>query len=240
MYTKVVVPLDGSPLAEVALLYAEEIAAKMSSDMILLTVLTSEEGEEYQNYLKYTKKVADATRLHVKKYIENATNHNVKIDTATRVGNPAEGILDFAQKGYPCLIVMATHGRSGITRWSVGSIADKVVRATSKQPLLLIRAKGAHPDVRAKRILKKALVTLDGSAVSETVLPFISEIAHNLRMEITLLQVIPRANHTLSRVRSLSAGLVPPTRRKRHLRRIPGKDRCRRRTDYRLRRRNRR
>ena len=196
MYTKVVVPLDGSPLAEVALPYAEEIAAKMSCDMVLLTVLPSENGEEARNYLSYSKKIMEATRLQVEKYRGNSNSHSFKVTTATRTGNPAEGILDFAEKGYPSLIVMATHGRSGISRWSVGSVADKVVRATSRQPLLLIRAKGSHADVRAKRILKKAVVPLDGSAISETVLPFICEIARSIKMEITLLQIIPRTNRT--------------------------------------------
>jgi len=200
MYTKVVVPLDGSRLAEVALPYAEEIAAKMGSDIVLLTVLPSEDGVEYQNHLVYSKKIVDVTTLQVEKYRLNSTNHGTKIATVTRTGNPAEGILDFAEKGYPSLIVMATHGRSGISRWSVGSVADKVVRATTRQPLLLIRAKGSHPDIRAKRILKKALVPLDGSSISEAVIPFISEIARNLQMEVTLFQTIPKTNHTYKSV----------------------------------------
>jgi nucleotide-binding universal stress UspA family protein len=198
MYTKVVVPLDGSPLAEAALPYAEELAAKMGADMVLFTVLLSEEGEEYQNHLRYSKRIVDLTRLQVKKYLENTPNRTVRIDTATRSGNPAEGILDFAEKGYPSLIVMATHGRSGISRWSMGSVADKVVRATTKQPLLLIRAKGAYPDVRAKRIFKKAIVPMDGSPLSETVMPFISDIARHLQMELTLLQVVCKVNHSFA------------------------------------------
>jgi nucleotide-binding universal stress UspA family protein len=196
MYTKVMVPLDGSPLAEVALPYAEELAAKMGSDIVLLTVLPSENSEEYKNHLAYSKKIMDTTRLQVEKYRSSSNGNGFQISAATRTGNPAEGILDFAEKGYPCLIVMATHGRSGISRWSVGSVADKVVRATSRQPLLLIRAKGAHPDIRAKRILKKALVPLDGSTISEAVLPFICDIARSLEMELTLLQVIPKTNRT--------------------------------------------
>jgi nucleotide-binding universal stress UspA family protein len=198
MYTKVVVPLDGSPLAEVALPYAEEIAAKMGSDIILLSVLSSDDGAEYQNNLSYTKKIVDITRLQVQKYLDEPEKNTISIATATRTGNPAEGILDYADKGYPCLIVMATHGRSGPSRWAVGSIADKVIRSTTRQPLLLIRAKGAHPDVRAKRILKKTLVPLDGSVLSEAVIPYISEIARNLQMELTLLQVVPKTNHTFA------------------------------------------
>ncbi|OGN99695.1 MAG: hypothetical protein A2Y90_04820 [Chloroflexi bacterium RBG_13_52_12] len=206
MYTKVVVPLDCSPLAEVALPYAEEIAGKMSSDIILLTVLSSEDPGEYQNHLKYSRKMINITKLQVKKYLKDPQNPGININAATRTGNPAEGILDYTDKGHPCLLVMATHGRSGLSRWAVGSIADKVVRATSKQPLLLVRAKGAHPDVRAKRILKKALVPLDGSYISESVIPYISEIARNLEMELTLLRVIPRTENNFTDVETYLRG----------------------------------
>jgi nucleotide-binding universal stress UspA family protein len=197
MYNKLVVPLDGSPLAEVALPYAEEIAGKLDSDIILLTVLSSEENEEYHRHYKYISKMVDTTRRQVDKYLHEQGNDGIEVGAATRVGNAAEGILDYVNNGVKNLIVMATHGNSGISRWAVGSVADKVVRATSRQPLLLIRAKGAHPDVRAKRILKKALVPLDGSGESETVIPYISELALNLQMELTLLRVIPKTNHVL-------------------------------------------
>jgi nucleotide-binding universal stress UspA family protein len=200
MYTKIVVPLDCSPLAEVALPYAEEIAGKMGSDMVLLTVLPSEDPKEVENHLVYSKKMVNATKIQVKKYLEDQPDVKISISTATRTGNPAEGILNYADKGYPSLIVMATHGRSGLSRWAVGSVADKVVRDTSKQPLLLVRAKGNHPDMRAKRILKKALVPLDGSTTSESVLPYIEEIARNLEMELTLLRIIHKSERNFSEV----------------------------------------
>jgi nucleotide-binding universal stress UspA family protein len=193
-YKKIVIPLDGSPLAEVALPYAEEVAGKMESEIVLLTVLPSEEPNEYLNYQNYIRKIVDITKRQVDKYAENKANESTNVGTATRAGNPAEGILDYIEKGNMCLIVMATHGRSGVGRWAVGSVADKVVRATTRQPLMLIRAKGAHPDVRAKRILKKALIPLDGSATSEAVIPYFSEIAQRLRMDLTLLRVIPKNN----------------------------------------------
>ena len=134
------------------------------------------------------------SKWEIEKYLEDSGNNVIKVGTATRVGNPAEGILDYVDKGRMCLVVMATHGRSGVGRWAVGSIADKVVRATTRQPLLLIRAKGSHPDVRAKRILKKALIPLDGSTESETVIPYLTEVAQNLQMELTLLRVISKKN----------------------------------------------
>ncbi len=206
MYTKVLVPLDCSPLAEVALPYAEEIAGKMGANIVLLTVLPMEEPREVQNHLDYSRKMVRSTKIQVKKYLEDQLDASVDISTATRTGSPAEGILDYADKGYPCLIVMATHGRSGISRWAVGSVANKVVRATSKQPLLLVRAKGAHPDVRAKRILKKALVPLDGSMVSESVLPYIGEIARNLEMDLTLLRVVHKSENNFGEVEEYLRG----------------------------------
>jgi len=194
MYTKIVVPLDGSPLAEVALPYAEEIAGRLGCNLVLFTALPEEDPEELQNHASYVSRMIDITRRQVEKYTKNLGEKNIAVDAATYIGNPAEGILNYAEKSYPSLIVMATHGRSGVGRWAVGSVADKVVRATTRQPLLLIRAKGAHPDVRAKRTLKKAVVPLDGSPLSESVIPYIKEIATLLKMEVTLVQVIQKTN----------------------------------------------
>ena len=196
MHEKVIVPLDGSPLAEVALPYAEEIAGKMGSNVILFTVLPSEDAEEQQSHETYITKMVNVTKRHMAKYREKSKSAEIRVGTATRIGNPAEGILDYAHAAHPCLIVMATHGRSGIGRWAVGSVADKVVRSTMRQPLLLIRAKGSHSDIRAKRILKKVLVPLDGSKESEAVLPYISDVASQLQMEIVLLRVLPKMNNT--------------------------------------------
>jgi nucleotide-binding universal stress UspA family protein len=192
MLTKIVVPLDGSPLAEVALPYAEEIAGKTDTRIVLLSVLMSEEAHEHANHHTYATKIVEATKRHVEKYLENPKSKAIDVAMATRVGNPAEGILDYVNKGHLSLIVMATHGRSGLGRWAVGSVADKVVRATTRQPLMLIRAKGAHPDIRAKRILKKALVPLDGSTISEAVIPYIAQVAKSLQMELTLLRVVSK------------------------------------------------
>ncbi|MFC2066930.1 universal stress protein [Chloroflexota bacterium] len=202
MYEKIVVPLDGSKLAEVALPYAEELAAKIGSEIVLLSVLESTEESEYQKHQIYTDKVVKVTKLHAKKYLEESGEKIIDVGTATRIGNPAEGIVEYVIKGQDSLncklIVMATHGRSGIGRWAVGSVADKLVRATIKQPMMLIRAKGIRPDIRQKRILKKALVPLDGSTRSEGVIPYICEIASRLEMELTFLQIVSDANHTYS------------------------------------------
>jgi len=207
IFDKIVVPLDGSKLAEAALPYAEELAAKMGSEIILLSVLPSGEAQEYQKHQTYAARVTEVTKRHAEKYLENhadeghaekypgkSAGREVVVGAVTRKGDPAAGILDYVGNGSLKLTVMATHGRSGIGRWAVGSVADKVVRATTRQPLMLIRTKGSHPDIRAKRILRKVLVTLDGSPRSEAVMHYVAEIARSLHMEVTLLRVIPKPN----------------------------------------------
>lgn len=202
MYKKIVVPLDGSRLAEVALPYAEELAGKMGSEMVLLSVIESEEAHEYEKHNKYAKKIVEATKQHAGKYLGESGRKVIKVGAATRVGNPAEGIINYVSRGTSTLIVMATHGRSGIGRWAIGSVADKVVRNTTKQPLMLVRAKGARSDLREKRILKKALVPLDGSTRSEAVIPYIRDITSRLKMELNFLQVVPQNNHNYTDVES--------------------------------------
>lgn len=196
MFEKIIVTLDSSKLAEVALPYAEELAAKMGYEIVLLTILDTEEGNEYDNRLKYMKKIEEITKYHAEKYIENGRGNTVNVTAVTRVDNPVDGITKYAfSSGFP-LIIMASHGRSGIGRWTVGSIADKVVRSNYYQPVMLIRAKEYRSDIREKRIIKKALVPLDGSNTSESVIPYITQIATKLEMEITFLQVVPKTNHT--------------------------------------------
>ncbi len=192
MYEKIVVPLDGSKLSEVALPYAEELAAKMGSDIILLTVLESDEVHERDKYQTYIKRIAEATKNQAKKYVENGLSKAIKVATATRTGSPAEAIMEYVGKGNFDLVVMASHGRSGVSRWAAGSVADKVVRANARQPVMLIRAKQSRSDIREKRLLRKALVPLDGSIGGRVVISYVSEMAFKLAMELTLLQVVPQ------------------------------------------------
>jgi len=207
MFEKIIVPLDCSKLAEVVLPYAEELGAKMGSDIVLLTITESDDARELENYCNYIKKIEEATKGYAKKYIEDESGEAVKVVVANRTGNPAEGIIEYARTSSFPLIAMASHGRSGMSRWAVGSVADKVVRSGDLQPVMLIRAKDSHSDIREKRLLKKALVPLDGSFESEAVIPYISNIAFKLEMELFLLQVVSETNHTKTDAESYLQGV---------------------------------
>jgi nucleotide-binding universal stress UspA family protein len=195
---RMVVPLDGSKLAEVALPYAEELGARTGSDIILLSVL---EFPDTVN-MDYLQKIAHVTQYHAKKYLLIPSSKEVNVYATTCVGNPAESIVDFASTSGHKMIVMATHGRSGIGRWAVGSVADKVVRAPTNLPVMLIRGKKGRPDVHQKRLLRNALVPLDGSSSSQAVIPYISRLALRLEMELTLLQVMQEGNNNKTHAES--------------------------------------
>lgn len=194
MYEKILVPLDGSKLAEVALIYAEELAGRLGSEITLVSVSDSAGAREYHKHQIYLGKIIEATRRRAAKYREQSKDKEIKTELEVLVGHPAEEILAYADTENIGLIVMATHGRSGITRWALGSVADKVVRAT-RTPVALIRAKGARPDVRKKGIMNKTLVPLDGSKESEAVIPYVKELADKLKTEVTLLQVVAEPFH---------------------------------------------
>ena len=197
MYERILVPLDGSELAEVALPYAEEFAGRLGSQIDLLYVSDSGKDPYRRMHRLYLQKMVDRVKRGVKKYAAGRASGDVKINPVIVTGRPADEIVEYTEKQNVGLIVMATHGKSGIRRWSMGSVAEKVVRATTR-PLALIRAKGAQPDVRAKGILKKILVPLDGSKEGESVLPYIEEIASKLQAAVSLLQVIDVGYSTIA------------------------------------------
>ena len=105
--------------------------------------------------------------------------------------HPAEEILGYAEKENISLIVMATHGRTGIRRWTLGDTANKVARA-SKCPVLLIRA---NTDVPESVHLDGILVPLDGSKLSEAVVPYIENLASKLKTKISLINVVEPPYH---------------------------------------------
>jgi len=189
MYEKILLPLDCSALAEVAVPYAEELAGRLDSEVTLVYVneLTNDPHQHLRK--AYMDKMVETTKQGAEKHAEKSERRGTLVKSVILAGNPAEEIVDYAEKADVGLIVMATHGQSGIKRWDLGSVADKVVRATNR-PVYLIRAKGVRSDVSEKGVLRKMLVSLDGSKVSEVVIPYVEELASRLKVEVQLVQVL--------------------------------------------------
>jgi nucleotide-binding universal stress UspA family protein len=123
-YRTICVPLDGSPLAEQALATAQPIAARIGATLLLVCVVT---GDDIAEARKYLEGVAERLRAN-------------RFDVQTRVveGIPADQIIYVAQTEHADLIVMATHGRTGLRQIWLGSVATKVVHS-AELPVLLVR-----------------------------------------------------------------------------------------------------
>jgi nucleotide-binding universal stress UspA family protein len=191
MYSKILVPLDGSKTAEnvlpftrcfarslqipvelMAVVDMSELARNVSAaEGLFLDTLIDDETRSYDNYLK-----------------EVAKNFPVgAVQRTVSKGKAADVIIESAAAEKQTLIAMATHGRSGLNRFLLGSVAEKVLRGASN-PLLLVRATEKTPPWDMAT-LKSVIVPLDGSELAESVLLSAEELAKNLDLEVVLIRV---------------------------------------------------
>ncbi len=194
MYERMLVPLDGSQLAEVALPYAEGLAKRIGAEIFVACVEKPNLNDALEHMPEPQPGEVEPVKYSAERYLERLAVKTPEVKPITLFGHPAEAIVEYANEENIGLIVMATHGRSGIKRWALGSVADKVVRA-SNRPVMLIRAKGDHSDIHERSAFKKILVPLDGSEESEAIIPYIRELGLRLEAEIVLFQAIERFAH---------------------------------------------
>jgi nucleotide-binding universal stress UspA family protein len=176
MYEKILVPLDGSELAEQALPYVEQIAGKLNSEAIFITVCLP--GDPLERALaEYIERRADKIQ-----------SLGIKTRSLCIEGESAASIIDFAEKNKISLIIISTHGRTGVSHWPLGNIANKIVQK-SHAPVLLVRS-SQLAKTAADRELRKILVALDGSRFSEAIIPYAERLAKGIGSEVVLLKVI--------------------------------------------------
>lgn len=190
MFEKILVPLDGSDLAEVALPYAEELSKRLGSGLVLFYA-GDPDRSAHQEYLE---RLQQKIRRHAQKQQAKYPNAAIPIPDVEIVvidGNPAEGIVDYAADTGIDLTIMATHGRSGLSRWAMGSVADRVVRAISR-PVCLIRASGSNADVRPDCLISRIFVPMDGSKPGEATLPYVETLAQKTNTEVVLFQLVDK------------------------------------------------
>ena len=199
----ILVPLDGSTRAEAALPIAEQLGRSLHATLILARVMpivplpfvsssAPLPAESYQQLLDDERNMARAYVEHQTKRLEQQ-EQSVKIVIAE--GDPAATLLDTCAAEHVRLVVMATHGRTGLARFALGSVADRMLRF-GHVPVLLVRsspaqeshAKTVHHEVMG---LERVLVPLDGSVLAETALPLAVDLGGVVVHHITLVRVLP-------------------------------------------------
>jgi nucleotide-binding universal stress UspA family protein len=155
MYKKIMVPLDGSTLAECVLSHVEALARGCLVKEIIFV-----RAVEPFLYLTFASEVAitpdeveqinTENKLAAENYLRQLAGRfkyeNVQIGWEVLLGRAAEKIADYATKSQTDLIVIATHGRSGVSRWVWGSVADRILRSACV-PVLMVRAPGCFPGI---------------------------------------------------------------------------------------------
>lgn len=208
MYDTILVPLDGSELAENALVYARSIAEVDNSQLVLVRATKSAESlMDVLGQMSYSVITAEQALGSAEQYLDATRQAHAMPDATIRThsGLPASIILDSEQNERANLIVMSTQGRSGVGRWVMGSVASKVLQQ-AQVPVLI---------VRDRRPIKRILVPLDGSTLSEIILSHAIHLAKIFEAEVTLLRVTkaeiaPTSPRRVTEVVTTAISNIPP------------------------------
>jgi len=196
MAIRILVPLDGSSLAEQALSCAVTLARGLQAELVLLRAvwIPPDVLEMLDGSAAKTNAIVDQLEAEATEYLralrERVRDASLTVHHAVQRGPAAEAILDYAGQANIHQIVMATHGYSGIKRWTHGSVAERVLQ-TVGVPLLLVRV-GEQDLTRGWQqpmVCQRILVPLDGSPLAEQILPTVTAVAQALGAELILFQV---------------------------------------------------
>ncbi len=194
MFDPILVPLDGSQLAECVLPHTVAIARAFDAEITLLRVLEKNQTGVSAQFFDLLNWQINKTKATL--YLETikARLHASGLQARTMVleGLVAEGITEYTQNQGMKLIVLSSHGRNGLTQWGVSSITQKIV-LSAQTSLLIVRAHKQYTQTdesSEQPIYQRILVPLDGSQRAENVLPIITQLAHFHKSQIHLVQVV--------------------------------------------------
>lgn len=185
MEHRILVPLDGSPLAERALPCAVMLATKMPAELVLFqSVAIPFDCPEPE-----TDSLLERLEVEARRYLAEVAakldQNGLRVSRVVERGPAAESIVDYGADMR--LIVMATHGRTGAHRWARGSVAERVLQGSSTPVLMICALQLPHKADLVECM--SILVPLDGSPAAEQVLPPVVSIAKALDAKVILLRI---------------------------------------------------
>ncbi len=183
MFEKILLALDGSELAESAVPYVRNLAAQLGAETYLLHVCPP----EHQCYLHMHQIYINTLAAGIRHELNQArpSGPELKVFAEAIVGDAGKVILDYIKLRGINLAALTTHGTSGLRPWTMGSIADKIVRSADI-PTLLVRTKETQSVPEKRGLIQRILVPLENSEASKVAVPFAVELAKKLKARITL------------------------------------------------------
>jgi nucleotide-binding universal stress UspA family protein len=192
MFDPILVPLDGSQLAECVLPHVVAFARSFDAEITLLRMLEKNQASvQLFDLLNWQINKTQAT-LYLEKTKARFKESSIRVRMTVQEGLVAEGITEYAQNRGGKLIILSSHGRNGLTQWGISSITQKII-LSAQTSLLIVRAHqhGVHSgELTEAPVYQHILVPLDGSQRADNVLPIITQLAQFHKSHIHLVQVV--------------------------------------------------
>ena len=192
MYSQILTPLDGSTTSEQVLPYARSLASKLELPITLLLAVEPE-NPSVSSMLNPSLHVhqshfyrSSQAQSYLERIAGEMREEGLSVITLVPTNEASASIVDEAAKDPGTLIAMASHGRSGLARWLMGSIADKVLH-TTVNPLLIIRSQSETPANLGD--LAGLVAPVDGSELAEQALPHVAHLASVMQLPVDLVRV---------------------------------------------------
>jgi nucleotide-binding universal stress UspA family protein len=191
MFDPILVPLDGSLTAECVLPHAIAIARAFDAKVILLRVLEKNQtngSAQIFDLLNWQIKKTEA-KLYLDKISARLLKSQLHIEATVLEGLAAESITEFAESQGVKLIILSSHGRSGLSQWGISSVTQKII-FSAPTSVLVIRAHQPASSQLIEGKYKRIMVPLDGSRRAENVLPMVALLARFHQSRIHVVHVV--------------------------------------------------
>lgn len=229
MYRTILVPLDSSSFGERALPVAAALARTTGGKLVLVRAASASilpgahsadlQGRQIQKEELFVSadaggagraaaqiRAVEEAELYLRRIVDRLAVQGVRAEIAVPYAAAAEGILTEIDVQSADLVIMCTHGRSGLGRWIYGSVAEEVL-AHSPVPVLLVRPTGSPVSLSAEPGQSRLLVPLDGSAFAEAALPHATALAEALGGSILLVYAVALPVHPYNEMLAIPADI---------------------------------
>ena len=189
----ILVPLDGSRLAECVLPHAAALAQAFDARITLLRVVAQAHSTDQEQTI-------DPLRWHMRKteaesYLDSVATRlreaELQVDKVTLEGEAANNVIEFAHEHAVSLILLSSHGQSGLSKWNISSIVQKII-LRAYMPVMIVRAYKSPSKELTGLHYRRVLVPLDGSQRAECVLPLASNLVCFQDAQLVLAHAVPK------------------------------------------------